>query len=84
MATKNTSARAEIEAAFEAVRKQENLCSLGRVIAEHEAGDVLASKVNDTLHYSAATVSRVLKGLGLPSISPETINHHRKGICRCS
>lgn len=83
MATKITSTRAAVEAAFADAMKKDNMCPVGKIISEHEAGDVIADKVKDDLHYSATTIARVLKGLGLPPLSTEAINKHRRGACRC-
>lgn len=82
MATK-TATRAALEAAFEAEKKKENMCPIGKIITEHEAGDVIAAKVADALHYSATTIARVLKALDFPPVSTEVINKHRRGVCRC-
>lgn len=78
MATKS-----EIAAAFEAAKKQVSMCNVGRIIAEHEAGALIKEKIDDNLGYSAATISRVLKGLGFPPVSSNAINSHRKRACRC-
>ena len=83
--TKQTPTKKTVEEAFEAAVKEDNLCNLGKVLAGVEADirRVIESKVADDLHYSAATISRVLKGLGYPPVSSETISKHRKGACRC-
>jgi hypothetical protein len=73
----------DIEQAFEAAVQKDNLCPVGKIIAESEHGDVIAAKVADQLHYSAAVISRVLKNLDFPVTSSETIQKHRKGACRC-
>lgn len=73
----------EIEDAFAEAVKADNQCGLGKIIAESPHGAVIAEKVADQLHYPATTISRVLKVLGFPSVSTETINKHRKGACRC-
>lgn len=75
--------RRAIEEAFEAAVKKDNLCNLGKIIAESEHGSVIEEKVKDDLNYSGATISRVLKGLGFPPVSTEMVNKHRKGACRC-
>lgn len=72
----------DIELAF-AEAQASKLCSVGKIIAEHEHGDFIAGKVNDVLTYSAPTVSRVLKGLGIGPLSTEAVQKHRKGTCRC-
>jgi hypothetical protein len=74
-----------VEDAFAAAVKEDNLCNLGRLLAEvdPEVRKVIEAKVQDTLHYSAATISRVLKGLGFPPVSSESVSKHRKGACRC-
>lgn len=82
MATK-ISTVAAVEAAFEEALKKDNLCPVGKIIEEHEAGSVIAAKVKDELHYSAATIARVMKGLGFPPLSTEAINKHRRSACRC-
>lgn len=76
---------ADLEAAFAAAVKEDNLCNLGRLLdsCESDVRTVLETKVSDELHYSAATIARVLKGLGFPPVSPETISKHRKSACRC-
>jgi hypothetical protein len=81
MTTKPT--KADVEAAFVAARKQDSYCAMGKIIAESEFGDVITAKVEDEVGYSAATISRVLKGLGFPPVSKDVISKHRRGICRC-
>lgn len=85
MGEKKTVSLKELEAAFAAAVKEDNLCNLGKLL-DSVGGDVrtvIDAKVRDDLHYSAATISRVLKGLGFPPVSSETISKHRKGACRC-
>lgn len=75
----------DVEAAFAEAVKEDRLCSLGRLLAETdpEIRKVIESKVADSLNYSAATIARVLKGLGFPVISSEMVTKHRRGSCRC-
>ena len=74
----------EIEKAFADAVQKDNLCPIGKVILQSEHGKIIGDKVADDLHYSAAVIARVLRGLGFPPISPESINRHRKGACRCA
>jgi hypothetical protein len=70
-----------IEAAFaEAAAKPPGLCRLGVILKEHPA---LTPKVMDVASYDGATISRVLKGLGLP-VSRDVVNRHRKETCVCT
>lgn len=80
-----TLSRKAVEDAFEAAVQEDSLCSLGRLLkgAEPDVRKVIESKVADDLRYSAATISRVLKGLGFPIVSAEMITKHRRGNCRC-
>lgn len=72
---------AAIAAAFdEATSKAPGLCRLGTILRDHPA---LQPKVMDVTRYDGATVSRVLKGLGLP-VSRDVVNKHRKGNCVCT
>lgn len=73
----------DVEAAFEEAVKKDRYCGIGKVIAEHEHGEVIRAKVEDEVHYSAAVISRVLKSLGVGVVSSNLINTHRKGACRC-
>lgn len=77
--------RAAMEAAFDEAAKIDNRCNLGKLLdgLEADVRRVLESKVENDLVYSAATISRVLKGLGFPPVSSETISKHRRGACRC-
>lgn len=69
-----------IEAAFAAAtEKPPGLCRLGAILKDHPA---LEPKVMDVARYDGATVSRVLKGLGL-SVSRDVVNKHRKDNCVC-
>lgn len=72
----------EIAAAFEGQDGQSRagLCLVGAVIQEYP---VLEDKIMDNARYSAPTIVRVLKNLGLPPLSASTVNNHRKGTCRC-
>lgn len=79
-----SASKAEIEAAFADAVKDNSKCKVGRIVADSEYGDVIEAKIEDDLHYSAAVISRVLKGLGYGPLSSEAINKHRKGACRCS
>jgi hypothetical protein len=79
-----TRSKAEIEAAFAEAVKDNSMCKVGRIVAESENGDVIAAKIEDDLHYSAAVIARVLKGLGYGPLSSEAINKHRHGTCRCA
>lgn len=74
-----------VERAFEEAVSQDTLCSLGRMLngCGSDVRAVIETKVKDDLHYSAATIARVLKGLGFPPVSPETITKHRRSLCRC-
>lgn len=72
----------QFEEAFAAAAVDDSMCVVGRLIAEHEAGGVIRAKVDDSIHYSAATISRVLKQFSI-TLSHEAINKHRKGACRC-
>lgn len=76
---------AALEAAFTAAVKDDNRCNLGRLLdsVEEDVKAVLTAKIADDLHYSSATIARVLKALDFPAVSPETISKHRKGLCRC-
>ena len=73
----------DIEAAFAEAVKADNLCSLGKVIAEHQHGAVIRAKVEDDVTYSSRVIARVLKNLGIGSFGIETIQKHRRGECRC-
>lgn len=74
---------ADIEAAFaNAAVKDIRYCGLGNVIHTHEHGQIIAQKVNDAHLYSAKMISRVLKSLGM-QVSPDVIQRHRRGVCRC-
>lgn len=73
----------DIENAFKEAVVADRYCSLGKIIAESEHGAIIAAKVDDNMHYSAAVIARVLKALDFPPLSPEMINKHRKGACRC-
>lgn len=75
--------REEVERAFEDAVSENRYCSLGKVIAESEHGDIIKSKVDDNLHYSAAVIARVLKRMGYPPISSVQISKHRQGVCKC-
>jgi len=84
MGTKLT--RQQVEAAFEEAARTDSMCKLGQLIRDHEFGEVIAAKVADQARYSGTTVSRVLRGLDLGGFeppSPEVVNKHRKGTCRC-
>jgi len=74
-----------VERAFEEAVSQDTRCSLGRMLdgCEPDVRKVIDTKVADDLHYSAATIARVLKGLGFPPVSAETITKHRRSLCRC-
>lgn len=76
----------EIEAAFaEVARGKAQLCSLGRQL-EAQPDDlrrVFEDKVADVEHFGAETVAKTLKRFGIV-VSKDAVNHHRKGICRCS
>lgn len=74
--------KADIEAAFYEAKKQDRLCPVGKLVAEHEHGSVIASKVSQVETYSASTISRVLKGLEI-ALSVESIQKHRRGTCKC-
>lgn len=75
---------ADIEAAFaEVAAKDKTRCGIGQVIHDHEYGKVLDAKVMDAVHYSAPTIVRVFKTLGLPPVSVDTVQRHRRGTCRC-
>lgn len=82
--TAKTQAEA-VEEAFREAVVEDNRCSFGRLLDSVDADVrvVVEAKVADDLHYSAATISRVLKGLGFPPISAEMITKHRRGNCRC-
>lgn len=74
-----------IESAFEAAMQPANTkCKIGALIEAHEHGTVIGDRVDDVAHFSAATISKVLSGLGLGPVSPEVIQRHRKGDCRCN
>lgn len=75
----------DMEAAFAAATMQDNRCPVGRLYdsVDEATRRVLEAKVEDTAHISAAIIVRVLKGLGFPPISTETVTRHRKGACRC-
>lgn len=85
MTRESTLTRKTVEDAFEAAVQEDSLCSLGRLLkgVDDDVRKVIESKVADDLHYSAATISRVLKGLGFPVVSSEMITKHRRGNCRC-
>lgn len=75
---------ADIEAAFaQAGPRDTSRCTVGRIVHEHEFGDVLEQKIMDAVHYSAPTIARVFKNLGLPPVSSDSVNRHRRGLCRC-
>lgn len=74
---------ADIEAAFAAGETDLSRCNVGRIIHEHEFGEVLEAKVMDAVHYSAPTIARVFKNLGLPPVSKDAVLRHRRGTCRC-
>lgn len=71
-----------IEAAFDAITtpRSQKKCEVGNVI---EAYPALEAKIMDVEHYSARTVSRVLRGLGVSTAADSTVQKHRKGDCRC-
>lgn len=85
MTRESTLTRKTVEDAFEAAVQEDSLCSLGRLLkgVDDDVRKVIESKVADDLHYSAATISRVLKGLGFPVVYSEMITKHRRGNCRC-
>lgn len=71
----------DIAAAFaEASVKPTLRCNVGNVIAENPA---LEGPIMDVERYSAPTVQRVLKSLGLDAPSSDNISKHRRGVCRC-
>jgi hypothetical protein len=72
----------DIEAAFAAAAPATNTrkCSIGNTIEQYP---VLAGKIMDVEHYSAKTVSKVLRGLGVSTASDGTVTKHRKGDCCC-
>lgn len=72
----------EFEAAFAAAKKEDSRCAVGQLIETHEAGSVIAAKIADEAAYANATISRVLKSLGIV-LSSELIGKHRRGNCRC-
>lgn len=70
-----------VEAAFaQATERPPGLCRLAMILRDHPA---LTDKVMDVTLYDGATISRVLKGLGLP-VSRDVVNKHRKGTCVCT
>jgi hypothetical protein len=79
----NALTKEQVVAAFEEAAPRTKWCPLGRLIEESEHGAVIEDRVADQVRYSAATVSRVLKSLGFPPMTPNTISNHRKGTCRC-
>lgn len=74
-----------VEAAFAEAVKEDTLCPVGKVLVDAgpEVRKVLEQKLADNLHYSTRLIVRVLKGLGYPPISPDSMNRHRKNECRC-
>lgn len=72
----------DIEAAFAAAGPQRHLkkCAVGQVIEEYPA---LADRIMDVEHYSAKTISKVLRNLGVSTAADTTVTKHRKGECRC-
>lgn len=70
----------EIEAAFASARPVSRGCKLGDILTKHPA---LESKVMAVERFDAATVARVLTGLGLP-VSRDVVSRHRKGACSCT
>lgn len=75
---------ADIEAAFaEAAAPDRTRCGIGQIVHDHEHGKVLEARVMDAVHYSAPTIVRVFKSLGLPPVSVDTVQRHRRGTCRC-
>lgn len=75
--------KAQIDDAFSEAVKMDNRCNLGKVLDATEHRKAIEAKVADDLNYSSATISRVLKQLGFPPVSSETVSKHRKGACRC-
>ena len=73
----------QIEAAFAAdpgQTRHQKKCIVGSIIEEYP---VLEPKIMDVAHVSAATVSRVLKNLGVASVGDKVVTKHRRGTCRC-
>lgn len=79
--TKELTAEA-IEAAFDSVapKRNQRKCSIGNVIEQHPA---LAGKIMDVEHYSAKTISQVLRRLEVSNAADTTVTKHRKGDCCC-
>lgn len=74
-----------LEAAFTDASAKDQRCNFGRLLdtCEPDVRKVIEDKVKDDLHYSAALIARVLKGMGFPSVSSDAISAHRKSACRC-
>ena len=73
----------DIEAAFEDAIADTRFCSLGKILAAHEYGDLLREKIEDNARYSSRVVSRVLRSIGAGAISPDQVTKHRKHDCLC-
>lgn len=88
MTEKKTVTKEELEAAFteEGPQRHKGLCNLQQIIQDVDPslGAVLAAKVKDQAHYSGATITRVIKKLGLGVVSESTIRKHRRGTCSCA
>ena len=72
----------DIEAAFENAtpKRSRRLCRVGAIIHEYP---VLEPRIMDVEHYSAKTIVRVLKNLGLGAVADTSVTKHRKGDCCC-
>lgn len=80
-----TVTKKQMEDAFRDAVKDTSTCSVGKLLdsVDEDLSKMLKSKIADEVHYSAAVIVRVLKSLGLGTISPDMMNKHRKGLCRC-
>jgi hypothetical protein len=80
--TKKALTAEDIDAAFNAVTvpRSQKKCAIGNLIEEYPG---LESKIMDVEHYSGATISQVLRRLGVSNTADTTVNKHRKGLCRC-
>lgn len=62
-------------------RKRE-ACNVGRAIAEHKEGKVIADTIAN-LRWSADAISRVLGEYGI-TVSATSVRNHRRGECACA
>ena len=74
---------AQVEEAFTVA--VDNRCSVGKMLAGMEPAirAVVEAKIADEVHYSATTIARVCKNLGLGIVSRDKVTEHRRGECRC-